>query len=1053
MNSGKEAEQNENVFIGARVLGEDGVKLVLPTYDVLISQIEQMKSVARNSEKQNRNISRIMKYNREHNNTIAIFGKRGTGKTSAVYTLMDYLLNQNDSNKKEKNIVLPIIEPDNFGDNTKIMGSIVGLIKNEVDEILTEIKSTGNKPEQYFRNCIYVENNPLKQKMDELLEHHMYSDSEYRNIITHNYTDTATHIKKSSHLLIPDINLKHKFWDVIDEIVKIYKNELNKDEDATIFIFIDDIDLKTTKCKELIEAIIQFSSHPNVITILSGDYEILEEGVMLSLIGDENLREKGLDADFILKNNEDEEKEFKIRDRKLDLAENYLKKIIPPSRRHHVVDWNIYNIPSFSFGKTKLIDKIYEFYNGDNIFGFKDNESNISSTKYPYIIFDNKPRGIINVYYNLSRIVNNDKKSFFDIKSLIDTIIDSSPELLKNKEKFYEFINWGSNFKSTQINYDKLIIKEDENSSLKESLSYFIIAEMLLYYENDISENGIYYSKNDYDLAKKDILTSLYYNASIENLCKNDTEYKIQSNLYSKNPYNMAIIFALNLEFIDSLRFLNILLESEFTDKYGYDSYVSNSEINNKKNNNFLMGVCKFIAINENQQKGILKNMKILQNVSINKTDKVVTDITDFFDFLDNIANVSKEDEIIKNKYKYIYEQSIIFDDELKVHPWETKEEIESDEDYLNNRELIDKILFNTTKKIEYDFVDSNKGINNITKKYEVKNSNLKKLKTLNQFFENQEIKYEKNKILFIMDLKEDILKEFFKLISVEDEFYLKINPKYINFEKLEYVGFLNEFLNKSLGKTINKYDECKNAIKNKNIDNKIIFNCLIEKIIYNEFKNHDLKTCNQIIAELMNSNLDKLIKKDLSVDVFLKEDGISIKKLMNSNDENYIFDTIRDELDKIKDKKTITKNALSDLYRMIEIFKKYLKEETSEKIYIIDLIKKGDLFEYIFSEIKILSDNKSIKYGQTEAKEFVKAIEENISINLNNPDIKPYIPLIYYIGRLNEVINPDLKSNEEFEEIKDQMRKILKIVSEESKLEIKAIREEIGLGEYEDEE
>lgn len=1177
MNSGKEVEKNENVFIGARVLGEDGVKLVLPTYDVLISQIEQMKYVARNSEKQNSNISRIMKYNREHNNTIAIFGSRGTGKTSAVYTLMDYLLNQNDSNKKEKNIVLPIIEPDNFGDNTKIMGSIVGLIKNEVEEILKEVKCLENKTEPYFRNCIYVENNPLKQKMDELLEHHMYSDSEYRNIITHNYTDTATHIKKSSHLLIPDINLKHKFWDVIDEIVRLYKNKLDKD--AIIYIFIDDIDLKTTKCKELIEAIMQYSSHPNVITILSGDYELLEEGVMLSLIGDENLREKGLDVDFILKNNIESKNELlnldktkihiensnvntininesietglSIKDRKLDLAENYLKKIIPPSRRHHVVDWNIENIPSFSFGKTKLIDKIYEFYNGDNIFGFKDSNSNICSTKYPYIIFDTAPRGLINVYYNLNRIVKNDKKSFFDIKLLIDTIIDASPYLLKNKEEFYKFINWGSDFKSTKINYDKLIIEGSENRSLKEALSYFIIAEMLLYYEKDISDNGIYYEKDKYDEAKKDIIIALYYNSSIDSLYKGDTKYKLyrkQNNLYYKNLYDISITFALNIDFMDSLRFLNILLESEFGCKYGYEYFPSDSIVNKKKNENFINCIYYYINLDLKNKKEILKKMRIYANEnSNNENKKYAESINDFLNFLYNTASISNLDNNLKEKYIDVekYEGILGLNNNQKLSEklndiLNTPEENIYKIEWFKSIELNDIIFLNLIRNIDEKKTDLGyKTIEDIKAEYEIDDKYIKNIKGLDSKTKNKEqMELEeynklKNKI---EEFKKRVIVDFLSKIKDKEKEYFRVDKALMSIQNDNFYTALCDFAKAEHGSIGTNYSVVKNKIKNKfleynieikdivKIEDNILNNILeIEKYILKnsiqlkdyikenitlemlckkEFKLSEIFEFEKNIKleDLLNESIEsekifksKLNLKEISEGLNGKENILKFESLLKSNILE-IITILKDniELDEIELKTINFKNMfkkeivkklesgisletilvkfdgsdiLNDEVELQHIFNEKislksifkdneLKRAVSlNKLFNLDyevkfddIIKNTDILLFMYYKIKELSEDNRAWYGKQEARAFLDVLNSSVSIDLEKEDIKKYVPLLYYIGKFNEIINPELREGIEFEDIKEKMKKLLDDVDRESMEEVIKEYEEFGL-------
>lgn len=122
---------NENkVFIGARALSEDQIKLILPTYESLKKQIDEIRKAASNKEDN--------KY-KQYNNTISIFGKRGTGKTSILFTILEQL-----SKQEEINILLPKIEPDLYGDNTKILGAILGFLKLEVDKINNEILSIGN---------------------------------------------------------------------------------------------------------------------------------------------------------------------------------------------------------------------------------------------------------------------------------------------------------------------------------------------------------------------------------------------------------------------------------------------------------------------------------------------------------------------------------------------------------------------------------------------------------------------------------------------------------------------------------------------------------------------------------------------------------------------------------------------------------------------------------------------------------------------------------------------------------------------------------------------
>lgn len=494
------------VFIGARALQKQ-IYLILPTYNLLIEQIDLIRTAAGRPKAE---------YKQETNHTIGIFGARGTGKTSALYTIIQALEgNKSDEQSKNDltNIILPIIEPDNFGDNTKIMGSIVGLLKGAVENQLKLIKQLDNKNKdkegfsEYFNQYVYRESNPLREKINELIEYHLYTENEYRTLLIHNYDDAATHIKKSSSLLIPDIQFKEKLTAVIDLLVEQQKKLNTTDQPVLVFIFIDDIDLKTKKCRELVDSILQYANHPHVVTILSGDYEILKESLTLALINDEYLQNIQLGSGFQINENQT------IAERKMGLAHEYLKKIIPPARRHQVVSWNNTSIPNFSFEDISLASQLDELMGGANIFiDTKADSNEWQPIRASYSIFDKTPRGLVNVYYHIHQInlmkqeesfknmnvKEQNEKSFKSVKSLIDTIILSSSALVERQKHFLEnILLWGSTAENTQINYEKLesVISElaktkkdskgienstNETKHAEESnFSFYIIVELL----------------------------------------------------------------------------------------------------------------------------------------------------------------------------------------------------------------------------------------------------------------------------------------------------------------------------------------------------------------------------------------------------------------------------------------------------------------------------------------------------------------------------------------------------------------------------------------------
>jgi len=76
-------DDDKSIFIGARPLSKEEVKSIVPTYDALCDRIEDIRREAKNVDK------KYITTNKKYNNTLALFGNRGTGKTSTMYTLIE----------------------------------------------------------------------------------------------------------------------------------------------------------------------------------------------------------------------------------------------------------------------------------------------------------------------------------------------------------------------------------------------------------------------------------------------------------------------------------------------------------------------------------------------------------------------------------------------------------------------------------------------------------------------------------------------------------------------------------------------------------------------------------------------------------------------------------------------------------------------------------------------------------------------------------------------------------------------------------------------------
>lgn len=570
------SENQEEVILGARALGEQVYK-IMPTYDLLLEQLQEIRSTAAKQalKKQNRCGGNDKQ---DFNNTVGIFGPRGTGKSSALYTLRNYL------SKDMMNILLPLIEPDNFGENTKIIGSIVGLLCEEGNKLIRSLKKLhilknderDVPPDlsSYFYNGTLKPNNPLKQIIDETIEYHLYTERHYRDMLGQNFADLATHIRKSERLLIPDIEFKKKLMILIDTIIDVKKKLMtlevnNKKDRATeecqspvplIYIFIDDIDLKTSKTRELMDALLQYTNHPNIITVLSGDYEILTESLTLALLQDEPLKELGLGAQDSLKVSakdseieSDKEGKLTILKRKTDLAHEYLKKIIPPARRHQLVKWNENTIPFFAFGEETLLEQLSRLFGKWSIFSYQDKEANETINKpikRSYVIFDEKPRGIVNAYYHLNQLIkakqNGEEidvdKYFHLVKAFIDTLILSNTKLLPHQEFIFgKYLLWGSEAKSSSIQYDVLneinnpyeIDKDFENLRV----TLYVIGELVTNLLPKVTHDQVHYLN-----WRKDVMDQLL-NQPID--IKRKSDQYIDQEYLKHNQYSDYRLFFL----------------------------------------------------------------------------------------------------------------------------------------------------------------------------------------------------------------------------------------------------------------------------------------------------------------------------------------------------------------------------------------------------------------------------------------------------------------------------------------------------------------------------
>ncbi len=532
--------------IGARCLSDSEVELILPNYKRIYDQINQFRAEKKSVD--NFEGQKVNDGNKDQKtNNIGIMGVRGAGKTSVLKTIRVHL----EKNKQESNdIILPIIVPENMSESGTLMATVLGMLNDEI-----KAREEKEKKRQKKNNIDCIKKYSLRKKYDEVIKQYTYIQKEYRDILIRQYTTEGDYVNRSTSVFNSDTEFINKFNELIDELV----NEKKKDN-SFLFLFIDDIDLSTYRCADVVKTLLSYLSNENIITFISGDLDTFEEALTLDFLRQENV----LDKDILDK----EMGAHTLLDSKKHLAYEYMKKIIPPAYRYNIklwsleekgnyciVDWEDHRmeealpveaqsdkeqkkgraLSELLVQKLKgWVDPSFFCYaeNEEAVEGRNPKETQYQNLPYTYHLFDITSRGLNNVYNVLSEISMEKKEKgkdyFKEKKLLLDTIISSKPIYNKYRNDIQlNFFHIGTNADSRVFfdNAEAVIYERDrsadhgdnpQNSEAYhitdpvERFSLFILVDFaarLLYevdhYEKKIREDGCY--KILKDKAMKDL--------------------------------------------------------------------------------------------------------------------------------------------------------------------------------------------------------------------------------------------------------------------------------------------------------------------------------------------------------------------------------------------------------------------------------------------------------------------------------------------------------------------------------------------------------------------
>jgi len=474
--------------IGARSLTKAEAELILPTYTRIKGQIDQFRREKSTGDVNQEKITQDA--NRKANdqdidqktNNIGIIGVRGAGKTSVLKTIRATLLNDCQA---RNDVVLPIVVPENMSQSSTLMATILGMLSDVVREKENQCSREKN------RNCI--KKSELRIKCDEAIRQYTYIQKEYRDILIHEYTTQNDYVARSADVFNSDTEFIHKFNELVSELV-------NKDgnKESMLFVFIDDIDLSTYRCADVVKTLLSYLSNENIVTFISGDLETFEEALTLDFLR----QEKVLENDVLEKHVGNKS----VLDNKKQLAYEYLKKILPPVYRHNIKNWSLEEKANYQVidaddekGTAKKLSDLLEealkgwvepaFFSAMEEHG-EESESDGKAADckqvlpYTYWLFDNTSRGLNNVYNILNDILEkrNRKKEnssgedyLREKKLLLDTLVSAKAVYNKHRDEIQKkMIRVSTDAASSKVFFDNaysIIYQESQPASNSGKLS------------------------------------------------------------------------------------------------------------------------------------------------------------------------------------------------------------------------------------------------------------------------------------------------------------------------------------------------------------------------------------------------------------------------------------------------------------------------------------------------------------------------------------------------------------------------------------------------------
>lgn len=419
--------------VGIKILDENQLRNVMPTYDNLFRKIDACRNVAYEKLVDKDKDKKHYQYNFMYDNVFSILGQRGTGKTSVAFTLWKQI--EKKYSKNYYDVVLPIIIPEVIPDNCTVIGWILAIVKEEIQKLsekrrnIDPAKSSCNNS---WDRCRYDEDSVYERLLttyDDLIEM-LYAGSYNPSSESSYYRAVGNSVKQADNYYQFAKKIA-ELWDIwIISIQRVYKLKKNKDmkKCPMIYFIFDDVDLAPARIREMLSVIVKYLAHPNIVVIVTCHEELVLEVIENRMDLEIGRLPKEWRAYLNIDKKGGEDKQsiggnLYAVNMEGDLVEQttkmYLGKVLPPSTRYYLQLFRtakqkelfrITGEDNLGQNIKKQIDRLL-----DSIDGNKSKPDN-------FMYIHGK---IINVYLkfigNTSRQINN---VYLAIKELVDNLLD-----------------------------------------------------------------------------------------------------------------------------------------------------------------------------------------------------------------------------------------------------------------------------------------------------------------------------------------------------------------------------------------------------------------------------------------------------------------------------------------------------------------------------------------------------------------------------------------------------------------------------------------------------